>query len=145
MTLRRISSLAVLCGLICSQAWAQSPPDAGSLMRQTEQMLRLNVPNSPRREALPLAMPVDENTRLEVKRIHFSGNKQLGTEQLQKIVAPFEHRTLRQNDLMQLSHAVSDAYRQTGWVVNVYVPRQNMASGDLTLQVIETIPPLTTP
>ena len=138
-------SLAVLCGVMCSTTWAQSPPDAGSLMRQTEQMLRLNVPNAPRREALPQAMPINEQTLIEVKRIQFHGNRQLNSDQLHKIAAPFENRSLRQNDLMQLSHAVSDAYRQTGWVVNVYVPRQNMTSGDLILQVIETIPPLTTP
>ena len=145
MSVRYISPLAVVVGLMCSQASAQTLPDAGSLMRQTEQMLRLNSPNTPRREALPQAMAINENTLIEVKRIKFSGNKQLTTEQLHQIAAPFEHRSLRQSDLMQLNHAVSEAYRQTGWVVNVYVPRQKLPTDDLTVQVIETIPPLTTP
>ena len=136
-----------------SQALAQtSPPkpppptyDAGALMRQTEQMMRPSMGTSSRREALPPAMAISDITVIEVKRINFLGNKHLSTDQLQTVAAAFENRTLRQGDLMQLTHAVSQAYRQTGWVVNVYVPRQSLAKGDLTLQVIETVPPTTTP
>jgi len=143
--MRRSSPLTVLIALISSHAFAQTLPDAGSLMRQTEQMLRPNPMNAPRRDLLPPAMPISDSTVLEVKRIKFLGNKHLSTEQLQAVAMPFENRTLRQSDLLHLSHAVSEAYRQTGWVVNAYVPKQSLASGDLTLQVIETVPPSNAP
>jgi hemolysin activation/secretion protein len=139
------SFLIFLVAWICSHATAQTVPDAGALMRQTEQMLRPSMGTSPRREALPPAMSINDTTVIEVKRIKFVGNKYLTADQLQTVVAPYEYRTLRQGDLMQLTHAVSEAYRQIGWVVNAYVPRQSLAHGDLTLQVIETVPPTTTP
>lgn len=135
---------ALIAG-ISSQALAQTPPpptyDAGALMRQTEQMLRPNTANKPQREALAPPMVITETTQIEVKRIKFLGNRHLISDQLQTLAAPFENRTLGATDLMHLTHAVSEAYRQTGWVVNVYVPRQRLSGGDLTLQVIETLPP----
>jgi hemolysin activation/secretion protein len=90
-------------------------------------------------------MTIAENTVIEVKRIQFAGNQHLRTDQLQTLAAPFENRRLGATDLMHLTHAVTEAYRQTGWVVNVYVPRQRLSGGDLTLQVIETVPPTRTP
>ena len=152
MNMRASPLFLALVAWMSSQALAQSQPpvppptyDAGALMRQTEQMLRPSGAQLPRRESLPPAMPINETTALEVKRIKFVGNKHLATEQLQAVAAPFENRTLRQNDLLHLTHALTEAYRQTGWVVNAYVPRQSLASGDLTLQVIETVPPANTP
>jgi hemolysin activation/secretion protein len=142
---RTSSSLTLLAAWFCSHAFAQTLPDAGALMRQTEQMMRPSMVNTPRRESLPPAMTINDSTAIEVKRIKFVGNKHLSTEQLQGVAAPFENRTLRQGELLQLSHALTEAYRQTGWVVNVYVPRQSLANGDLTLQIIETVPPTTTP
>lgn len=133
-----------------SHALAQTPPqpptyDAGALMRQTEQLLRPNAAYSPRREALPPPMDIHERTQIEVKRIKFLGSKHLSTDQLQAIAGPFENRSLGQADLLHLTHAVSEAYRQTGWVVNVYVPRQRLSGGDLSLQVVESMPPTVTP
>lgn len=139
--------IAWVCALwvvMGSPALAQTRPDAGALMRQTEQLLRPNAAWTPHRESLPPAMDIHEHTQIEVKRIQFFGNQQLSTEQLQAIAGPFEHRILNQADLLHLTHAVSEAYRQTGWVVNVYVPRQRSSGGDLRLQVVETVPPAVT-
>jgi hemolysin activation/secretion protein len=145
--------LLTLLGWMSSQALAQTPPsipppptyDAGALMRQTEQLMRPNPAHGVRREAMPPAMTIAENTVIEVKRIQFAGNQHLRTDQLQTLAAPFENRRLGATDLMHLTHAVTEAYRQTGWVVNVYVPRQRLSGGDLTLQVIETVPPTRAP
>ena len=143
--MRCSSSVALLLTLVSLQTTAQTVPDAGSLMRQTEQMLRSNPANTPRREALPPAMAIDASTSVVVKRIQFAGYKYLSVDTLRQLARPYEGRTLDRTDLQHLTYAISEAYRQTGWVVQVYVPRQNLQTGDLQIQIIETVPPSSTP
>lgn len=114
-------------------------------MRQTEQMLRANPANTPRREALPPPLVIDASTSVAVKRIQFAGYKFLSLDKLQQVATPFEGRTLDANDLQHLTYAVSQAYREVGWVVQAYVPRQPLESGDLRVQIIESVPPSSKP
>lgn len=90
-------------------------------------------------------MDIQPDVMIEVKRIHFAGNALLSSDQLHGFTAPFENRTLGATELKQLTHAVSEGYRQSGWGVNVYVPRQRLSEGELTLQIIETPSPRRTP
>jgi hemolysin activation/secretion protein len=75
------------------------------------------------------------------QRFQFMGNQLLTTGQLQAVALPFANRPLKQQDLQQLTYAVSQAYRQAGWLVQAYIPRQPLTGVVLTLQVIESIPP----
>ena len=43
------------------------------------------------------------------------------------------------HELQHLTDAVSEAYRQAGWLVRAYIPRQDLSGPELTVQVIETI------
>ena len=121
------------------------PPvyDAGALMRQIEQNARYSQMqrNTQKREALPPVLEVNEATRLMVKGFKFNGNKLLTNEQLQTVVQPYANRVLNQHDLQYLTHDVTEAYRQSGWLVQAYIPRQDLVGPDLTLQIIESIPP----
>lgn len=133
---------ALLASFI-STAQAQYVPDAGSLMRQTEQMLRQDQLQRQqlKREVLPPAMVINSDTRVTVERFQFKGNKLLKADQLQAVVAPFSNRPLNQHDLQQLTHAITETYRQTGWIVQAYIPSQDLKNGEMTVQVVETIPP----
>jgi hemolysin activation/secretion protein len=144
--MRTTTCLGVLLAMFAgSSAWAQTMPDAGSLMRQNEQMFRPNPANTPRREALAPPMTLDASTAVAVKRIQFAGNKHLSLAQLRQVANPYEGRTLSAQDLQHLTYAVSEAYRQVGWVVQAYVPRQNLHTGDLLVQIVETVPPSSAP
>lgn len=135
--------VAVLTLLFSASAGAQTMPDAGALMRQIEQNTRQSQMQqaAQKRESLPPAAVFGETTVVTVERFKFNGNKLFSTDQLQLVAAPFANRPLNQHDLQQLTHAVSEAYRQTGWLVQAYIPRQNLAGPELTVQVIESIPP----
>jgi len=132
----------VVFALLSVGAHAQTIPDAGALMRQTEQMTRQNQLQqaAQRRAALPPAAVFNESTSVQVERFKFSGNYLLSQAQLQSVVGPFANRALNQHDLQHLTDAVSDAYRQAGWLVQVYIPRQDMTAPELIIQVVETIP-----
>jgi hemolysin activation/secretion protein len=112
-------------------------------MRQTEQMMRQNQMqhSSQMREALPPPMVISESTVLTVQVFKFSGNKLFTYEKLQSVVAPYANRALNQHDLQHLTEAISGAYREAGWLVQAYIPRQDLMNGELTIQVIESIPP----
>ena len=141
--MRHPRSLAAALACLSISAWAQYVPDAGALMRQTEQMLRQKPPalSVPRLEPLPPAMVINESTVVTVFRFKFNGNQRLSTEQLQAVVAPFAQKALHAHDLRHLTDAVSEAYRQAGWLVQAYIPRQDLGGGEMAVQVIESIPP----
>jgi hemolysin activation/secretion protein len=135
-----LAIMALLCGL---NAHTQTIPDAGALMRQNEQMFKQSqqLRVQPQRAAMPPEMVVNDSTLFTAQRFKFNGNQLLTDGQLQAVVVPFTNRVLNAHDLRQLTHAVSEAYRQAGWLVQVYIPRQSFTSVELTVQVIETIPP----
>ena len=140
---RYIGVLTVLCVCTAPGAWAQTMPDAGALMRQTEQGLRFDQMqrNVQRREPLPPALVLDDATRVTAERIKFLGAKRLSDAQLQTTAKPYLDRPLNQHDLQRLTEAIAETYRQAGWLVQVYIPRQDLATAELTIQVIESIPP----
>jgi hemolysin activation/secretion protein len=117
--------------------------DAGALARQAEQFFKQSQiqRNQQKRDALPPVMVLTEATLVTVQQFKFSGNKLLTDEQLQSVTASFLNQPLKQQDLQHLTHAVTEAYRQTGWLVRAYIPRQDLTNVELTVQVIESIPP----
>lgn len=139
-----------LCMCTAGLAQAQNPPnykppvmDAGALARQVDQSVMDGTSQRKRQMALalPPALSMTDATLVSVQRFEFHGNKRLTTEQLQKVAAPFTNRPLMQPDLQQLTHAVSEAYRHTGWLVQAYIPRQSLTEDVLVVQVIESFPP----
>lgn len=132
-------------GVQAQQPNLPPPPvyDAGALMRQIEQnALQSQMQRSmPMREALPPVLEVNEATRVMVKGFKFRGNKWLTNEQLQTVVMPYANRILNSHDLQSLTRDVTEVYRQSGWLVQAYIPQQDVTGSQLTLQIIETIPP----
>jgi hemolysin activation/secretion protein len=123
------------------QASAQTAPDAGALLRQTERSL--NVPSAPaaapRREAKPSPAPQTGEATVTVVRFQFKGNTRLNEAQLQQAVAPFVGRPLSFLQLQQAADALANAYREAGWVVRAFLPKQEIDNGVVTLQIIEAV------
>jgi len=143
MRVTSVISVAVLA-LCSANVSAQAPTyDAGALMRQAEQSFQQNQMqrNLQKRDALPPEMVLNDATSLTVERFKFQGNKLFSNEQLQRVAAPYADKTLNQHDVNQLIRDISEAYRQTGWLVQVYIPRQNLDAKELMVQVVESIPP----
>jgi hemolysin activation/secretion protein len=145
--MRHTSLAAAVLAVLCSGTWAQNIPDAGALMRQIEQNNRQSQMQqaAQKRDALPPALVLSDATVVTAQRFKFNGNKILTADRLQAVAAPFVNRPLNAQDLQQLTHAVSEAYRQTGWLVQAYIPRQALTGDELVIQVIETVPPSTSP
>lgn len=127
-------------------AAAQTPPvfDAGALMRQNEQSIRAQQQQMAvsKRVLLPPAAVLSETTEVKPDRFKFLGNQRLSNEQLQAVTVPFANRTLSKHDLLYLADAVVQEYRKAGWLVRAYIPQQNLAGPELSIQVVESIPPI---
>jgi hemolysin activation/secretion protein len=136
-------SVLAMLAVLSACSWAQNIPDAGALMRQTEQMLRQDQMQrkAQMRSPLPPELVLNDATLVTVQRFKFNGNQRLTTDQLAALTAPFANRPLNQHDLQQLTHTISEAYRQIGWLVQAYIPRQDFKNTEMTLQIIESIPP----
>ena len=138
-------ALCALLALSSANVAAQTPVqfDAGALMRQNEQNITQNQMQqaAQRRAALPPAAVLSESTVVTAERFKFDGTQRLTPEQLTRVAAPFANRPLHAHDLQLLIEAVSQEYRKSGWLVQAYIPRQNLAGPELTVQVIEHIPP----
>ena len=117
--------------------------DAGALMRQVEQSIRAGSSTPSVNRLIPIEPPLTlaPNASLRVNSFRFVNANLLPEDQLQAVVAPFAHRELTSSDLDNLCSVVVNAYRQVGWVVRVYIPRQAVVTDQLTVQVLETIPP----
>jgi hemolysin activation/secretion protein len=115
--------------------------DAGSVMRQSEQSLKPLLPSQDtlRLLSLPPPMPVNDQIRLHVRRVYFSGNRLLTKGQLYPSVQPYLNRPLNAADVHHLLEAVTNEYRKAGWIVEVYIPHQPLDQNELTLQVVEDV------
>lgn len=130
--------LALLAG--ASVAHAQTAPDAGALRQQIERQLPSAMPaeQKPLTE-LPPEYKAAPGLSVTVKGFRFAGNTLLSEAQLDSVVASYLNRPLDFNALQQAAAAVSEAYRAAGWLVRVYLPRQEIKDGIVTLQVVESI------
>ena len=134
---------AVLAGTAISfglAAQAATPNvDAGALQRQTEQGLKLQpTPQAPKRQdAAPPAAAKPGAVTVTVTGFKFVGNTLLSNEQLAQAVAPFVNRALSFDALQEAAQVVSNTYRDAGWVVRAYLPKQEVDQGVVTIQIAE--------
>lgn len=132
-----------LCIALClaTPAFAQTPPDAGALQQQIERERKPALPRQaiPERPAEPVAMPAKIGVIAQVRTFRFAGNTLLSAEQLAPVVAGYLNRPLTYADLQAAAADVARAYREAGWIVRAYLPRQDITEGSVTIQIIEAV------
>lgn len=134
--------IAAAFGSLAFTAHAAAPApaiDAGALLRQTEQGMKLQapMPNVKRRPAPPPAMQKMGEASVTVTRFTFAGNTLLSDDTLNTAVASYLNRPLNFNGLQDAAAAIAQAYRDEGWLVTAYLPKQEISKGVVNLQIIE--------
>jgi hemolysin activation/secretion protein len=136
-----VLATAVLA-LFASSALAAGPSiDAGSLLRQAEQELKAPKPARvrPARKAKPNTLIKPSETTVRVSRFQFTGNSLLSNEVLSQAVSSFTDRSLSLAQLKEAADAITTAYREAGWTVRAYLPKQEINGGVVTIQIVETV------
>lgn len=122
-------------------AWSQTAPDAGALQQQIERERQQQLPKriAPDKPAMPGAMKPPAGLSLVVKEFRFAGNTLKTAEQLAPAVAVFLNRPLDFAQMQAAAAAIAEVYRAAGWVVNAYLPQQDIQDGIVTIQIIEAV------
>ncbi len=136
-------SLPWLAVCAACAAWTAPPaaaqqPDAGSLLRELRPLpappappaAAVSTPAAPR-VAGPAAATVT------VSSFRLTGVRLLPEAALQAALAPYRDRPLSFEALQQAADAVAAVYSQQGYLVRAQLPPQDLASGVLTIAVIE--------
>lgn len=120
-------------------ALAQSTPDAGSVLRQIEGDRRPALPPEPAPELAPAPPPLESigGATVTAAAFRFAGNTLLSSAELEQHVAAFVGKPLDFAGLQNAAIAAATAYRDAGWVVRAYLPRQDVTSGVITIQIVE--------
>src|SRR5690348_7439396 len=145
----RARSCAWLLAVVAStQAIAQVPtprppnaPDAGQVLEQTRQPLRLPPPAEPVLPQPPEpkpALPVSPQLRVKVQQFTFTGNTLYSEEQLQPIVEEFIGKELDFEGLVEAATKVRAFYRARGYfLAQAYLPQQTIRNGSVEIGIIE--------
>ena len=139
-TLARLAAAVV--GTLAFSAHAVTPaPDAGALLRQNEQNLKLQKPPAAvkRRAKPPAPVVKPADTTVTVTRFVFEGNTLVSNEVLNAAVASYLKRPLNFNELQAAAADLAQAYRDAGWLATANLPKQDVSNGVVTLQVTEAV------
>lgn len=121
-------------------AWAQTPPDAGQVLRDLRQ-----APGLPPQQAAPLQR-IEESPDLSqqgqakvlVKSIAITGNQEIPTAELQPLVAGLVGAEQSLSQLNAAARRITAYYRGKGFAVaRAFLPAQDITDGAVTIRVIE--------
>ena len=84
------------------------------------------------------AVPAPIEVRFDISRYIAEGNTLLHAEEIERLVQPFVGRQRDFGDVQRALEALENAYRSRGYsAVQVFLPEQELAKGEITLRVIE--------
>lgn len=116
---------------------AQTPPDAGSLLRETDRAGTLpQLRPLPPPPAAPMAATAKGAT-VAVAAFRIVGASLVAETELQPLLADLIGKSLTLAELEQAIQRLAEHYRSRGWFARVYLPQQEIHNGVVTVAVIE--------
>ena len=128
--------------LASAVAIAQVRPDAGQILEQTREPLRLPPPaDADVRPKVPEprpALPVSPTLKVRVTKFTFSGNTLYTDEELGQVVRDFVGKELDFEGLVEAATKVRAYHRERGYfLAQAYLPQQAIRDGVVEIAVIE--------
>jgi hemolysin activation/secretion protein len=134
----RISALvAAILSIGQAPAFAQTTPDAGTILRETERQPRQLPKSAPQATPKAPAPAAADTTRVQVKAFTLSGNTLLTEAELQAALQPWVGKESSFAELQQAANALAEAYRKRGWFARPQLPAQDVNSGVIQINIIE--------
>lgn len=119
---------------------AAAAPDAGSLLQQLEAAPVVPAVRAPSLKTPPAPTPpagASAGPVLHVKAFRFEGATLMSAQVLQGALSGFTGRDLSLTQLQEAAWVVTQTYRQAGWLVNAFVPQQEIEQGQVLIRVVE--------
>ncbi|MGH8487517.1 MAG: ShlB/FhaC/HecB family hemolysin secretion/activation protein [Gammaproteobacteria bacterium] len=131
-------------------AWAQLPqvPEVPFAPERPGEDRRDRLPEHPLEKPSPLppltpppepkAAPLSTQLQVSAKKIKLTGNRVISNEELGKVTAPYENRTLSTEDLQSLRQALTVYYVNKGYINSgAVIPDQEVKDGVIAIQIVE--------
>jgi len=123
-----------------------SSSELGAIVEKTERenseiSQRPKQPPEPQIEKQrPSTDSVDRSPEAQffVKKIVLEGNRAIATKTLEKIVSGFENRHQTLPALGAAVKSLEAAYEKKGWLAYVFIPKQEVVGGVLTIRIVES-------
>lgn len=133
-----LKHLGPACFCMALPAWAAGAPDAGAIQNQIEQTLRapaavLQAPIKPGR----VDASSGSDLQVTVSGFDFVGNHLITSEALAMATREYVGRPLTLAQLREASQVVVQLYKEAGWMVNAFLPAQEINQGRVQLHVVE--------
>jgi hemolysin activation/secretion protein len=133
-------ALHVAAGLLLAvpASHAQTNPDAGNLLRDIDRSQPRSpstVPPSPAPSRA--AAPAPTGIKVRVKEFVLTGVQEFPESDVQAVLEPWRGRTVSISDLRQAVDAITDLYRDRGFLVRALLPDQNIQNGVVQITVLE--------
>jgi hemolysin activation/secretion protein len=132
---------SILLALASAFVYAQQRPDAGQILEQTRQPLRLPPPEEPVLPKPPEpkpALPPSPQLRVKVEQFTFTGNTLYSDDVLAQQVQEFVGKELDFEGLNDAATKVRAFYRSRGYfLAQAYLPQQAIRDGQVQIGVIE--------
>lgn len=126
----------ILLAVLASSVHAQTPPDAGTLQRESERQLA--APPAAPGLAPPAPMKkADKGVTVTVKSFAIEGATLIPSAELASLLADKVGQSLTLAELESAAQLLATHYRQRSWFVRVYLPAQDVTDGNVRIRVIE--------
>src|SRR5450830_503792 len=132
-----IPILAFSCQLLAA------PPDAGQILRDTQQPVSPDQSPAPEiiEPAKPAAVPANttsQEVRVKVTGFTFTGNTAISEDVLQTTVADSLNKSLNFGELIGLVDKVEAVYKKAGYfLAQAYIPPQKIKDGIIEITIAE--------
>lgn len=120
---------------------AQSPPDAGSVLRQIENQ-QFNQENrlpevSPEPARKESAISAETVQKILVKSFRFVGNHAINNDTLQTFIKKYTNQQLTVAEIQNIAAEIGELYRKEGYLAQALLPKQDVTEGIVTIQIVE--------
>jgi hemolysin activation/secretion protein len=137
-----VAVLSLTSAVAVAQVLPKDRPDAGRILEQTREPLRLPPPAEdevrPRPPEPKPALPVSPTLKVQVTQFTFSGNTLFSDEQLREVVREFVGKELDFEGLTDAATKVRAYHRERGYfLAQAYLPQQAIRGGVVEIAVIE--------
>jgi hemolysin activation/secretion protein len=123
-------------------ASAQTRPDAGVILQDSSKDKPAGAPiksNPLTIDPINSNLSLDNGARIFVTQFTFLGNRLISSAKLNEKLKSQLNKNLSFKQLQDITKIIATEYEQQGWLAKVFLPAQDITSGHVSIQIVESV------